>query len=75
MEFRVSFTLYSKDGNREVEVREFRNGETYIVERERANDGTFEDRHSGNMVGPFASPEKAESFIVATKWFQGLDQE
>jgi hypothetical protein len=26
------------------------------------------------MVGPFASPEAAESFIVATAWFCGRDE-
>jgi hypothetical protein len=32
---------------------------------------TFKDRHSGKMVGPFASPEAAEKFIVATPWLCG----
>jgi hypothetical protein len=72
LEYRTAFTLYSEDGNREVEVREFSNGETYLVERERIG-ATFRDRHSGSMVGPFASPKKAEAFIVATQWFQGRD--
>jgi len=67
----VTCTLYSADADREVEVREFSNGETYIVERERADGGAYQDRHSGRMVGPFASPEKAEAFIVATTWFLG----
>jgi hypothetical protein len=33
--------------------------------------GAFNDRHSGRMVGPFASPEDAEKFIVTTAWFRG----
>lgn len=70
-EFRVAFKLYSKDGQREVEVREFRNGQTYLVERERVEGTSFADRHSGRMVGPFASPKVAEKFIVGTAWFCG----
>jgi hypothetical protein len=58
---------------RSVEVREFSNGETYLVERERVDGNVFEDRHSGRMVGPFASPEVAERFIVATTWFCGRE--
>ena len=69
-QFGVAFNLYSKDGLREVEVREFRMGQTYVVEREQL-DGAFVDRHSGRMVGPFATPEEAENFIVATDWFCG----
>jgi len=73
-EYRVAFNLYSEDGKREAEVREFRSGETYITEREWVEGTTFRDRHSGRMVGPFASPEAAESFIVATAWFCGRDE-
>ena len=69
--FRVAAALYSQDGQREVEVREFRNGRTYLVERELGDSGTFVDRHSGSMVGPFKSPQTAEKFIVATDWFTG----
>lgn len=71
-QFRAAFTLYSKDGQREVEVREFRMGQTYVVEREQT-EGVFVDRHSGRMVGPFASPKAAESFIVTTDWFCGRE--
>jgi hypothetical protein len=73
LSYRVAFSLYSDDGSREVEVREFSNGKTYLVERERLADGSYEARHSGNMVGPFQSPTDAESFIVATPWFNGRD--
>ena len=73
LEYRVAFKLYSKDGKREVEVLEFRNGESYLVEREWIEGTTFKDRHSGRMVGPFASPEDAENFIVATPWFIGRE--
>jgi hypothetical protein len=69
--YKVAFTLYSVDGSREVEVRKVTNGGTYLVERELTEGNTFEDRHSGRMVGPFASPKKAEEFIVATAWFCG----
>jgi hypothetical protein len=71
LNYGVAFKLYSKDGKREVEVREFGKGETYLVEREWVEGTTFNDRHSGSMVGPFASPEDAEKFIVATAWFVG----
>lgn len=71
--YRVAFTLYSRDGRREVEVLEFDNGETYLVERECLDGMTFADRHAGKMVGPFESPQSAEKFIVTTDWFCGCD--
>lgn len=71
--YRVAFILYSEDGKREAEVREFSNGETYLAERERGEGTTFNDRHGGRMVGPFASPKHAEIFIVATAWFCGRE--
>lgn len=71
LEYRVAFNLYSQDGRREVEVREFSNGETYVVEREWVEGLTFEDRHGGRMVGPFPSPAAAETFSVGTAWFSG----
>jgi hypothetical protein len=72
LEYRVPFTLYSEDGKREAEVREFRDGRTYLVEREWVEGTTFRDRHSGKLVGPFSSPQDAEKFIVNTAWFCGL---
>ena len=74
LNYRVAFKLYSKDGKREVEVREFSNGKTYLVEREWVEGTTFNDRHSGKMVGPFATSEDAEKFIVATAWFCGRNE-
>lgn len=71
--YKVAFKLYSEDGKREVEVREFSDGETYLVEREWVEGTTFNDRHEGRMVGPFDSPENAEKFIIATTWFCGRD--
>jgi hypothetical protein len=70
-EYRVAFTLYSEDGKRAAAVCEFSNGETYLDEKEWVEGTTFKNRHSGRLVGPFASPENAESFIVATAWFCG----
>jgi len=70
-EYRTVCTLYSHDGKRAAEVREFSNGETYLVEREWVEGTTFLDRHGGRMVGPFASPDHAERFIVVTEWFNG----
>jgi len=67
--FQVAFSLFSEDGKREVEVREFQNGEVYVVERELA-DGGFSHRHSGRMVGPFPSAEDAERFSVSTARFR-----
>ena len=72
-EYSVAFNLYSKDGKREVEVRQFRSGQTYLAEREWVEGTTFKDRHSGRMVGPFGSAEEAERFIVQTPWFCGRD--
>ena len=70
-EYRSAFKLYSLDGKRAADVLEFQNGETYIDELEWVEGTTYENRHSGSLVGPFASPEDAEKFIVATTWFSG----
>ena len=71
--YRVTFTLYSEDGKRCAEVREFSNGETYLLESDRVEGTTFKERHAGKLVGPFASPKLAERFIVATVWFSGTE--
>jgi len=70
-EYRSAFKLYSEDGKRVADVLEFRNGETYLDEQEWVEGTTFKNRHSGRLVGPFASPADAENFIVATPWFRG----
>lgn len=72
-ECRSAFKLYSDDGKRVVDVLEFRNGETYLDEQEWVEGTVFKNRHSGKLVGPFASPADAEKFIVATSWFRGSD--
>ena len=69
--FRTAFVLYSEDGKRAAEVREFSNGQTYLLESEWVSGTTFEERHGGQMVGPFKSPAHAERFIVTTSWFTG----
>lgn len=71
LEYRVEGILYSSDGKRAAEVREFANGEAYLLESEWVEGTTFQSRHSGRLVGPFPSPEQAEEFIVATSWFNG----
>jgi hypothetical protein len=70
-EYRSVVKLYSKDGKRAADVLEFRNGETYLDEQEWVEGTTFKNRHSGRLVGPFASPADAKNFIVATPWFRG----
>lgn len=72
-QYRVTNTLYSEDGKRSAEVREFSGGETYLLESEWVEGTTFRERHSGSLVGPFASPTHAEHFIVATPWFTGTE--
>ncbi|MFM0286494.1 hypothetical protein [Paraburkholderia megapolitana] len=72
-EYRSAFKIYSEDGKRAVDVLEFRNGETYLDEQEWVDGTTFRNRHSGSLVGPFASLADAENFIVATPWFRGSD--
>jgi len=69
--YRVAWVLYSRDGKRSAEVREFSNGQTYLLESDWVEGTTFRARHSGRMVGPFSSPKDAEHFIVATSWFNG----
>lgn len=69
--YRVACTLFSNDGKRSAEVREFTNGETYLLESEWIEGTTFTERHGGRLVGPFPSPAEAEQFIVATPWFNG----
>jgi hypothetical protein len=73
-EYRVAFVLYSADGKRAAEVREFRNGKAYLDEQEWVEGTTFRNRHSGRAVGPFASPDDAERYIVATAWFCSRDR-
>lgn len=69
--YRSVCKLYSRDGRRAVDVLEFDTGETYLDELEREDATTFRNRHDGCLVGPFASPAEAESFVVATPWFCG----
>jgi len=69
-EYRSLFILYSEDGKRAAEILEFQNGETYLDEQEWVEGTTFQNRHSGSLVGPFASPSDAEKFIIATPWFR-----
>jgi hypothetical protein len=64
--------LFSTDGQRSAEILEFANGEFYIRESELTEGSTFQDRHSGSVVGPFTSAKAAEQFIVATSWFKGM---
>lgn len=73
-EYRSAFTLYSVDGKRAADVLEFRNGGTYLDEQEWFEGTTFKNRHAGNLVGPFVSPEDARDFIVATSWFRGDEE-
>jgi len=73
-EYRSVCKLYSADGKRAADVLEFRNGETYLDEQEWVEGTTFQNRHSGRLVGPFASPADAERFIAATPWFRGSGQ-
>lgn len=70
-EYRTVSTLYSVDGKRAAVLLEFRSGEAYLDERVWVEGTTFENRHSGQLVGPFASPYDADVFIVATSWFRG----
>jgi hypothetical protein len=72
--YRTAFSLYSVDGKREVGVLEYSNGEFYLAEQEWVEGTTFKNRHDGRPVGPFASADDAEKFIVATDWFCGRNE-
>lgn len=68
-QYRIITTLYSFDGKRSAEIREFSHGDVYLLEAEWVEGTTFRARHGGRLVGPFVSPKRAEQFIVATAWF------
>jgi hypothetical protein len=72
--YRVAFSLYSEDGKRAADICEFTHGETYLDEKEWVERTTFRNRHDGRLVGPFASSEDAERFIIKTAWFRGSDE-
>jgi hypothetical protein len=69
--YQVVETLYSQDGKRSAEIRNFENGQVYLLESEWIDGAGFIERHEGRMVGPFRSPKHAEQFIVTTEWFRG----
>jgi hypothetical protein len=69
--YQIVKTLYSQDGKRSAEIREFDNGQTYLLESDWVNGTEFRERHDGRMVGPFRSPRHAEQFVVTTAWFTG----
>lgn len=71
--YKVTSTLYSRDGKRSAQILIFDNGETYLLESNWVEGTVFKERHGGSPVGPFASPTDAERFIVATPWFNGTD--
>jgi hypothetical protein len=72
-EARAVFKLYSEDGRREAEVLELRDRKAYVIERDWVEGTMFKARHPGRPVGPFASVEAAEAFIVSTAWFCGRE--
>jgi len=72
--YHIRFSVFSEDGKRAADICAFANGETYLDEKEWVEGTTFRNRHAGRLVGPFASPEDAEHFIVKTAWFRGGDE-
>ncbi len=71
LEYKVAFCLYSADGKRSVEVRLRRDGLAYFVEREWAEGTTFNDRGSGEEIGPYENVEAAEIAAINRPWFSG----
>jgi hypothetical protein len=72
-EYAVPFRLYSKDGKRSVEVRVRRDGLAYFVEQEWVEGTTFKNRGRGQEIGPYETPELAETAAVASSWFSGRE--
>lgn len=72
--FTVPFRLYSRDGNRSIEVRVYSDGDAYFVEQERGEGDTFANRDGAVEHGPYRTAEVAEAAAVVRPWFnQGTD--
>lgn len=69
LEYRVAFSLYSKDGMRCSEVRERRDGTAYYIDKVWVEGTTFKNRGKGEEIGPYQSPEAAEAAAIARPWF------
>jgi hypothetical protein len=67
--FRDVCDLYTKDGSRGARVIERSDGKFYYVEREWVKGTTWKNR--GHLIGPYATPEAAESVAASCSWFVG----
>ena len=71
--YRVPIRLFSRDGKRSVELRQYRNGQVFFVDQIWVEGTTFKDRDEGAQIGPFESLAAAETAAVNRPWFGATD--
>ena len=59
--YRVTSILYSSDGKRAAEFREFDNGETYLLETDWVEETTFNERARWQASRPFRLTETSRT--------------
>ena len=70
-DYTVAFELYNKNAKRGAQVRIYRDGRAYFVDREWVEGTTFKDRSGSALNGPYDTPVEAEKAAVSRPWFYG----